>query len=140
MARIIEFQGKTIKTGQWVTGNLSFANSKYSNFELQYHDSVFIEERGPHGVMIKYLIIPETAGQFTNVIGSDGKKIYDHDIVSNGVIEGEVYWNYFCNGWRIAAAKENNSLYDTKLDRTFRVIGHKYDQLVQSNSYTIKEK
>lgn len=130
MARIIEFEGKTIKTGQWVTGNLSFANSKYNNFELQYHDSVYIEEKGPSDYVIRYLVIPETVGQYTNVIGSNGKKIYDHNIVSNGNIEGEVYWNYSCNGWRVAATNEKNALYDTKLDRTFCVVGHKYDQLI----------
>lgn len=130
MARIIEFQGKTVKTGQWVTGNLTFANMKYNNFELKYHDSVFIEEKRPNGVIIKYLIIPETAGQFTNVIGCDGNKIYDHNIVTNGKIRGEVYWNYNCNGWRVAAEDENNKLFVANLDNTFRFVGHKYDELI----------
>lgn len=140
MARVIEFQGKTITTGEWVTGNIIFANSKYSNFELQYHDSVYIEEKKPSGYMIRYPIIPETIGQYTNVIGNDGKKIFDHNIVSNEIIEGEVYWNYSCNGWRVATSNEKNVLYDTKLDRTFYVVGHKYDRLIRGKSQGIKEK
>lgn len=133
MARIIEFQGKTISTGEWITGNLCFDNNLYNQFEIKYSNCVYIEHKLNSDSYVKSLIIPETAGQFTNVIGSDKKKIYDHDIVCNEKVRGEVYWNYAYNGWRIATVNENNCLFDTKLDNTYRVIGHKYDELVQSN-------
>lgn len=130
MARLIEFQGKTIVTNQWITGNLCFENSVCNHFEQPYFSSIYIEQRLDANTLVRCYIIPETAGQFTNVIGSDGKKIYDHDIVSNGTIEGEVYWNYDYNGWRISAISDWNNYFDTKLDSTYKVVGHKYDQLI----------
>lgn len=48
---------------------------------------------------------------------------------------GEVYWNYSYNGWRVAAVDEHNALYDTKLNNTYKVVGHKYDELIQSKKY-----
>lgn len=135
VARIIEFQGKTITSGEWVTGNLLFENNLHNQYELQYTNCAFIECKLNSDSLTKCLIIPATVGQFTNVIGCDGKKIFDHDIVTNGKIIGEVYWNYNYNGWRIAAEKENNNLYDTKLNNTFKVIGHKYDQLIHNQLY-----
>ena len=133
MARFIEFQGKTITTGEWITGNLCFENNLYNQFEIKYSNCVYIERKSGSDSLTKCLVIPETVGQFTNVIGSDNKKIYDHDIVSNGKIRGEVYWNYEYNGWRILSTEENNNFFDTKLDNTYRVVGHKYDELIQSN-------
>ena len=133
MARVIEFQGKTIKGGKWITGILGYENILCNQFEAQYHEHVYIITNKDSDSFIKCLIIPETAGQYTNVIGSDKKKIYDHDIVTNERNTGEVYWNYYHNGWRVAAEDKNNQLFDTKLDNSFRVIGHKYDQLIQSN-------
>lgn len=134
MARLIEFQGKTFATGQWITGNLCIANSVYNSFELPYFYGVFIECKLDAITLVKCLVIPETVGQYTNVIGSDGCKIYDHDIVSDGNSEGEVYWNYDYNGWRIAVADQNDKLIDIKLTNTYKVVGHKYDRLIQTNS------
>lgn len=137
MARIIEFQGKTIAREEWITGNLIFENNLFNQYETQYSNCAYIEYKLDKDKYTKCLIIPATVGQFTNVIGSDGKKIFDHDIVSNGKNRGEVYWNYSCNGWRIAIADENNNLYDIKLDNTYKVIGHKYDELIQNkNQYS----
>lgn len=132
MARLIEFQGKTIATGQWLTGNLCFGNSTYNHFELPYYNTIYIEHKLDANTLTKCFVIPETVGQYTNVIGSDGRKIYEHDIVSNGEIKGEVYWNYGLNGWLIAALNEANYFFDTKLDNTYKVIGHKYDMLIHS--------
>lgn len=84
MARIIEFQGKAIATGEWVTGNLVLENNLYNQYELQYDNCAYIERKLSADSFKKCLIIPLTVGQFTNVIGCDGKKIYEHDIVSNG--------------------------------------------------------
>ena len=140
MARMIEFQGKTIATEEWITGNLIFENNLYNQYELQYSNCAYIERKLDSDTFVKCLVIPQTIGQFTNVIGSDKKKIYDHDIVSNGKLRGEVYWNYCCNGWRIATEDENHNLYDTKLDNTYKVVGHKYDELIASKTtYQIGE-
>ena len=84
MARIIEFQGKAIANGEWVAGNLVLENNLYNQCEIQYEHCVYIERKLSSDIFKKCLIIPTTAGQFTNVLGCDGKKIYEHDIVSNG--------------------------------------------------------
>lgn len=132
MARNIEFQGKDSITGEWIAGNLLFTNNAYGHHEVQYHDSAYIEKTDCEGHVIKHLVIPQTIGQFTNVIGCDQKKIYDHDIITNGVIEGEVYWDYCYNGWRIAVVNERNDLYGLNFDNTFKVIDHKYDRLINN--------
>lgn len=135
MAREIDFQGKTKDTGKWITGNLYFSNKSHNSFELQYFEGVQIETKVTVNVLAKFFVIPETIGQYTNVLGSDGKKIYEKDIVYNGTYKGEVYWNYSDNGWRIAVTDINNQMFDTKLNSTYRVIGHRYDELVAANYF-----
>jgi len=133
VSRIIEFQGKTIADGKWITGNIHFENNLINQHELLYSNCVYIESKLNSDSTIKQLVIPETVGQFTNVIGSDNKKIYDHNIVSNGEHQGEVYWNYGYNGWMVSVMNDSYSFYDTKLNNTYKVVGHKYDSLVHSD-------
>lgn len=133
MSRLIEFQGKTIANGKWITGNLYIENNLFYPPEPQYSNYVYIEKQLDTNSTIRYLVIPNTVGQFTNVIGSDGKKIYDHDIVSNGEHQGEVYWNYGYNGWMVSVMNDSYSFYDTKLNNTYKVVNHKYDTLIHSN-------
>lgn len=137
MARNIEFQGKSITTGEWVTGNLSFANNTRNYNELQYHDTAYIEQIDALGRVVKHPVIPQTNGQYTNVIGQDKNKIFEHDIISNGKIEGEVYWDYCYNGWRIAVVNEKNNLHGIDFDNTYKVIDHKYDRLIQNKKLRI---
>lgn len=140
MSRVIEFQGKTIADGKWISGNLYIENNLLNHPEYQYANYVYIEKQLDSNSTIRYLVIPNTVGQFTNVIGSDGKKIYDHDIVSNGKHQGEVYWNYGYNGWMVSVMNDSFSFYDTKLDNTYKVVNHKYDTLIHSNYMKVKEK
>ena len=130
ITRIIEFQGKTIATKEWVTGNLYIENIRYFKDEPFCITDYYIEQKDCYGSLIRHKIIPETIGQYTNVIGSNKQKIYDHDIVSNEKYQGEVYWNYDYNGWRIAAINAENKLFDTELNNTYKVINHKYEVLV----------
>lgn len=132
MSRIIEFQGKTVNTGEWIVGNLSTENFIFNRFIKQVNLNFYIEELTSNNNLIRHLIIPDSVGQYTNLIGSDKKRIYDHDIVTNDIHTGEVYWNYQYNGWRVAA-KKNNNMYDTKLDNTYKVVGHKYDEIMKDS-------
>lgn len=131
MARLIEFQGKSITTGAWVTGNIYFENNLCNPFDLEYYNRVFIDKVVAGNRMERLQIIPETLGQYTNVIGCNGKRIYERDIVTNKIYRGEVYWNYNFNGWRVAVDTEYK-LVDELLDNSFKVIGHKYDELIHS--------
>lgn len=134
MSRLIEFEAKTVATKEWIHGNLIYGNGAYNHFEVQFNESVYIEQKDDQGRLIKHLVIPETVGQFTNVIGTNGKRIYEHNIVSNGIVTGEVYWDYCYSGWKVAVENEKNILYGIDLDNTFRAIGRKYDSLIKGDS------
>lgn len=134
MARLIEFQGKSIATGTWITGSIYFENNLCNQFELECCGRVFIDKLVAKNRTERLQIIPETLGQYTNVIGCNGKRIYERDIVAKGFDRGEVYWNYNFNGWRVAVETEDR-LYDAPLDNSFIVVGHKYDELIHSGFY-----
>ena len=134
MARLIDFQGKAIETGDWITGNVYFENNRHTTIDIKYYSRIFIDKVVDGHRIERLQVIPETLGQYTNVIGCNGKRIYERDIVANKVYRGEVYWNYNFNGWRVAVETEDR-LYDAPLDNSFIVVGHKYDELIHSGFY-----
>ena len=132
MARLIKFQGKTIETGDWITGNIYFENNRFSPIDIKYYGRIFIDKVVDGQRVERLQVIPETVGQYTNVIGCDRKRIYERDIVANKIYRGEVYWNYDFSGWRVAAETELRLL-DVPLDNSYVVVGHKYDELIHSS-------
>lgn len=44
MARLIEFQGKTIESGDWITGNVYFENNQLSPIDIKYYSRIFIDK------------------------------------------------------------------------------------------------
>ena len=77
--RIIEFRGKSKKTGQWIYGDLIQT--------LPYKDGhihCWIKEKSILGIPVLSIsaedfieVVSKTVGQFTNIHDKNGKKIYE---------------------------------------------------------------
>lgn len=70
--REIRFRGKRVNDGEWVYGDL-----------LRMHGVPYIyPDPAPNG-WDEYEVIPDTVGQFTDLLDKNGKEIYEGDIVAN---------------------------------------------------------
>ena len=121
--RDILFRGKTV-SGRWAEGSLIHAGdyccvledeSKIHPMDYPYLDNdlgTFDGQATP--------VDPETVGQFTGLLDKDGKKIFEGDIVYNGVFKASVD---FYNGRFIPF----NGEYCTFFPSECEIIGNIYD-------------
>ena len=77
--REILFRGKDIK-GNWYEGLLMHEKKK---------DEWYVSNKA--GVPTAYQVRPETIGQFTGLIDSEGKKIFEGDVIQDGNCEYNKY-------------------------------------------------
>lgn len=69
--REILFRGKKISDGKWVYGLFTLSDG-----------NAIIQTIPKYGTRsTKYVVQPDTIGQYTGIIGKDGKKIFEDDIV-----------------------------------------------------------
>ncbi|WP_017814437.1 YopX family protein [Paenibacillus shenyangensis] len=72
MSREIKFRGKHIETGEWVHGSL-IGNDVIVGEIVDWDSEYFATE-------FWIRVIPETVGQFINIIDKKGKEIYEGDV------------------------------------------------------------
>lgn len=90
MTREILFRGKGIDNGEWVFGDL-IRNLIYDGREKEMRiGDIYFEHNGDiHGTAV-YKVIPETVGQFTGLTDRNRNKIFEGDIVYNGVFKAQI--------------------------------------------------
>lgn len=86
-SRIIKFRGRRIANDEWVYGSL---------LRWPDGDCTILESKDGKNYVWKREIEPNTVGQYTGLRDTDGREIYEGDIVRTSVAKdaiGVVEWN-----------------------------------------------
>lgn len=98
--REILFRGKHKYGGEWVEGYYCLKKYKYAGdktFMSETHTITtgIMEASGAyqeHVEEIKYEVIPESIGQFTNLTDKNGRKVFEGDIIEIDYVINTCYW------------------------------------------------
>ncbi len=81
MMHEVLFRGKRIDNGKWIVGHLL----RYENGRariIESHTDIFCYENDENTIVaLAYEVDPETVGQFTGLVGKNGKKVFEDDVV-----------------------------------------------------------
>lgn len=116
--RDIRFRGKRLDTGEWVKGYYSKGPS----------GTVYIT---PYRVGNPIKVDPETVGQWTGLLDSEGYKVYEGDIIESGEFRSEI--KYFGHEGYPAFdlvgdfVPDMNGLSYLEAVSSFEVVGNIYD-------------
>lgn len=127
--RDICFRGKVVSSGEWIEGSLLQVTINGQTAHLIFGDN-FSLINGDVKALSHALVDPSTVGQFTGVTDTNGKKIFEGDIINGYTMEGmndrrgePVTWSELFSGWY---AGKNKSLYGG-LGEIYEVIGNIHD-------------
>lgn len=93
MKRQIIFRGKRLDNGEWVEGSPLYNALGMCYFVLGLSDN---SETGI--ISLRYVRVdPETVGQWTGLIDSSGRHIFEGDIIANGYIYTDLRYEILYN-------------------------------------------
>lgn len=133
--RQILFQGKTVKTGEWIQGCLTYY------IDAEFHS--FIEDPI---TMEKMEVIPESVGQYINLNDVFGRRIFEGNVVESQdyLIKGTYIVRYYDNEF-VAVNNDKTAEHQLVPIRfwSFKIIGHSYDmpikQILKDNTKSSEE-
>ena len=125
MSKIL-FRGKTVKTGEWIEGCLSYF------IDADFHS--FIEDPI---TMEKMEVIPESVGQYVGLNDVFGRRIFEGDVVEaqDYAIKG-TYIVEYSDGEFIGVNKDKTAEHQCVFIKklwSFKVIGHSYDMPIDTH-------
>ena len=114
--RQIKFKAKRLDNGEWAKGSL--VKTPYGTFIEWYEDSI----------CNKVQIDPSTVCQFTGLKDSDGKEIWEHDIVEAPLDKAEIVYNeeYACFDY--IYPDRSRCFIVAEIEGELKVIGNKFDK------------
>lgn len=125
--RQIKFRGKRLDNGEWVYGSL-IQNVTDKSVNVAFIVPYLPCSSEPHDMCTAemFRVNPPTTGQFTDLTDSNGKEIYEGDIVKNEYEDvGSI--TMFRGEWRVDwGADDIFSIYDELKDELV-VIGNIHD-------------